>query len=979
MVEIRLLGQIDVQLDGTPIEISSRPAQLLLAYLALHPGVEHRREKLAGLIWPETSEEHARNNLRHALWRIRKAIGTSRQTGRDYILADTDTIAFDKEADYWLDALSLEKQTAGRGSSDDLIGVVSLYRGEFLPGIYDDWVILERERLQTVFEHRMQQLMDRLVENGRWPDILEWGERWIALGQTPEPAYRALMVAHSRLGDISSVAAVYQRCIASLRKELGVDPSEQTRALYGQLLKGGTPLGAPAAAIGQPGPAVREAPAHRPTPPHNLPLQPTPFIGRSEELAEIAQRLNDPACRLLNLNGPGGIGKTRLALQAASEHIEAFRDGVYFVPLAPVSSAEFLVPAIADSLKFEFYGQESPKTQVLNYLREKEMLLVSDNFEHLLEGVGLLEEILTTAPGVKILATSRERLHLQWEWLLEIEGLDYPKEESEEVEDYSAVKLFVQTARRVHSRFSLSAERPAVVRICQLADGVPLAIELAAAWVRVLSCADIARQIERNLDVFSTSLRDVPDRHRSIQAVFEHSWNLLSQEEQRVFRQLSVFEAGFRREAAEKVAGAPLSLLFSLADKSFLRRTPTGRYEMHELLRQYATLKLVEVAHEGETAYQKMAHYCLEFARAYQHDYAELEQEWSNLLAGLRVAFHAIMWPLVIDYANTLTDAWFARGRFSDARRGYQLACEAAQALEDQQALAASLRRWGQACIEQGDYDEAEDHLTDSLQLCRQLGDQHGVAGAQLSLARIAIEKSNHREAERLLAECQLIREQIGDVPGIGEALYHQAWVQYYYGNYEKVDLLGKKALDIQQAIGDKVGCVRTLRLLAQAALIGMNDFSLAEKHCLRAINLCEALQDQGELAVTLYTLAEASRRRGDLRLARQQAETSLSLLKRMGDRQSQARAFYRLSLIDADARDYDLALQEGSQSLSLCRELQDASGTVYVLSHLGDILMNLHRPDQASAMWSEALDTASKLQHPLTESLRQRLGQIQP
>jgi predicted ATPase len=279
-------------------------------------------------------------------------------------------------------------------------------------------------------------------------------------------------------------------------------------------------------------------------PPHNLPAQPTPFVGRDKELAEIADRLGDPACRLLTLIGPGGIGKSRLALQAAATHLEPFRDGVYFAPLASLSSIEFLVSRLADALKFAFYGQESPKSQLLNYLREKSLLLLIDNFEHLLEGAPLLEEILMIAPGVKILVTSRERLHLQWEWILEIEGLEFPEsEEVERVENYSAIRLFQQTARRLHARFSLANEKTAVVQICRLVEGMPLAIELAAAWVRAMPCAEIARQIEHNLDLLSQPVQHIPERHRGVRAVLEHSWHILSNEERNVFMKLSVFQA----------------------------------------------------------------------------------------------------------------------------------------------------------------------------------------------------------------------------------------------------------------------------------------------------------------------------------------------------------------------------------------------------------------------------------------------------
>jgi len=243
MLEVRLLGQFDVRLDGEPVEIPSRPAQSLLAYLILSAGTAHRREKLAGLLWPDLPESNTRNNLRQALWRIRQAIETNGQSRRNYLLADNITIAFDADAQYWLDADILNREMADEWLTNDLVAALSAYRGELLPGFYDEWIVLERERLQAVFERKMQMLLNRLVEEQHWSEVLEWGERWIALGSAPEPAYRALMMAHSGLGDLSSMAIAFQRCVEALRDELGVEASEQTRVYYDRLVKGERPTG----------------------------------------------------------------------------------------------------------------------------------------------------------------------------------------------------------------------------------------------------------------------------------------------------------------------------------------------------------------------------------------------------------------------------------------------------------------------------------------------------------------------------------------------------------------------------------------------------------------------------------------------------------------------------------------------------------------------------------------------------------------
>lgn len=339
---------------------------------------------------------------------------------------------------------------------------------------------------------------------------------------------------------------------------------------------------------------------------HNLPYQPTPFIGRAAELVEICQRLNDPACRLLTLAGPGGVGKTRLALEAARTQAAYFADGVHFVALTPVAAPHLVAAAIAGALKLTFYDPDDPAVAVVHYLREKAMLLILDNFEHLLEATSLLTDILAAAPRIKILVTSREALNLEEEWVRRVDGLSFPiNREVEHTEDYSAIQMFAERARRVRANFSITDEWDSVVRICRLVQGMPLAIELAAAWLKTLPCARIADEIQHNLDFLASPLRNVTKRHRSIRAIFDHSWELLTSQEQAVFRTLAVFRGGFTLEAAEQVANASLQIMTIFVDKSLLQCMAAGRYDLHELLRQYADQHLESA---GASANARAAH-----------------------------------------------------------------------------------------------------------------------------------------------------------------------------------------------------------------------------------------------------------------------------------------------------------------------------------------------------------------------------------
>ena len=362
---------------------------------------------------------------------------------------------------------------------------------------------------------------------------------------------------------------------------------------------------------------------------HNLPFQPTTFVGRTEELAAIKQLLNDPVCRVLTLLGPGGIGKTRLSIEAGTEQLQYHGNGVYFVPLTPVGSPSLIISAIASAIQVSFDGADDPCSQILRYLAEKQMLLIMDNFEHLLEGSDLLIAILQSAPNVKFLVTSRERLNIQEEWVLALEGLSFPTGEScQQLETYSAVQLFIQRARQIQANFSLIENAEAVRTICQQVEGIPLAIELATTWLRAMSCPQITTHIASGLDFLSTPLRNVPARHRSLHVVFEQSWNQLLSAEQSVLMRLSVFRGGFDLAAAEQVAGASLMLLAGLADKSLIRINATGRYDLHELLRQYGAEKLRDAGATEPTA-QRHGDYFLKLAEeAETHVFGRAQIPW---------------------------------------------------------------------------------------------------------------------------------------------------------------------------------------------------------------------------------------------------------------------------------------------------------------------------------------------------------------
>ena len=467
-LRLALLGKIEVQIDRQPLTaLTALKAKALFVYLAV-TGAAHSRASLAALLWSDVPEETARANLRTALYALRKHLG-------DYLVTDRRTVAFDQSAPYWLDTAVFTSACAGE-TFEDWETAVSLYHDDFLNDFYvpdaplfEEWVMLEREHYRLLLLTTLGRLSHACLETAVYPAGIQYARRLLRLDSLREEGHRQLMQLLAASGKRSQALAQFDLCRELLAEELGVSPSAETLALYEQIKAG--KLKEQSVDITMPAPQAVLSPATPLPLANNLPVPTTAFIGREAELTQISELLADSDCRLLTILGPGGIGKTRLALAAARRAVHEqngrFPDGVWFITLRSATDADSIAVAIMQAMKLSLLGKKSPHEELLNYLRQKHLLLVLDNFEHLLEQAELLLGIMQTAVGVEFLVTSRERLHLYEEWLLAVEGLPVPPENASQIDQYDAVGLFVQRARRVNLQFDLAAEETAVAHICR--------------------------------------------------------------------------------------------------------------------------------------------------------------------------------------------------------------------------------------------------------------------------------------------------------------------------------------------------------------------------------------------------------------------------------------------------------------------------------------------------------------------------------
>jgi predicted ATPase/DNA-binding SARP family transcriptional activator len=966
-LELRLLGPPEASLDGLPLaESLPGKARAVLYYLAVTDQPQ-TRSTLAGLLWGDLPETAARANLRKVLTQLRRSVG-------DHLDIDRYKVAFKADCDCWIDVSAFENSVGDASTAVDLKQLqhaVKLYRDDFLTGFsvlhapdFETWLLAEQARLRELVVQALHTLAASYTELDDLPQGIAYARRLLTLEPWREEAHRQLMLLLARDGQRSAALAKYDLCRQVLTEELGVEPTAETTTLYEQLRTGTLSSG-----------AERKARQEIFSPvPHNLPVPLTPLIGRETELNELAILLADPDLRLLTIVGSGGMGKTRLALAAAQAQTDNFSDGVYFVSLAPLESVDPIVPTVAEALNFSLHHGSAPQQQLLDYLRQKQMLLVLDNFEQLLAGAALVVELLRAAPNLRILITSRIKLDIQGEQLFPIAGIEFPQETEmlEKAAQFSAVRLFLQSAQRVLPDFELTSDNVVpIIWICRLVQGMPLGILLAAAWVDLLDPVEIGAEIERSLDFLKMELRDLPERQQSLRAVFDHSWRLLTKKEQRVFRELSVFRGGFNRQTARAVTGASLPELKALINKSLLSRAASGRYELHELLRQYGAEKLAEdSAQEAVVRDRHSAYYCAALQSRekdlkgprLQQALAEIEADSENVRAAWRwaVAQGQVKWleqaleALCLSYRRR-------QGRYEEAETACRIAAEKLQDTNSMAGQRLLIRVWAW----QGNFNRELARPEQAVQLFQQaltLLDSPQFAHQDVRFERAAVLwrmgllvlRTDYERARHLFEQCLALYQALDDRWWVGRTLGVLSRVAWEVGRYREAYQLNQDCLALFRRLGDREELAYRFAVSGWIAL-SLGQLEEAEQNQRESLARFRTLSSPEPIANALKNLAAVYFFLGQFAKAGTLLEESVTHYNKLGGGGGIVHATVLLGAAKAQLGQYDQARTQEQAALSLGQEFGDRAGVGHALLWLGHIALVEEAYDEARQLLQES------------------------
>ncbi|MCA9838779.1 MAG: tetratricopeptide repeat protein [Trueperaceae bacterium] len=902
-IYLKLLGYPTLVVDDKTFVLPEDKRGALLTYLAFQ-GDWVGREQLAFLFWSDTSNSIARTNLRQLIKRTKQLAYTTN------LQLDDQRICWNLNSDLaefrqalakhdWLEAFQYYDQPLLQG---------------FLPQDcpeFGAWLELERDALKLSWREAALKVADNLARTERAAEATALLFQAWQLDNFDERLLQTYLKQAYAAGRKKTALSAFETFKERLLKTYEIDVSDETAELIRMIESDQLSL-------------ETKAPLAGMLPKRKRSL----LIGRTRELGELKTLLSQSECQVLCISGQGGIGKTSLALELAEQLLPDFEHGTYFVSLASIQQPEQMVTVIASAFSFQFFGRADPKEQLVNYLRNKILLLLIDNFEHVLESASILIQLLEEAPGLKLLITSRQVPEIPDLWPFTLNGLSYEKADSD------AEQLFIELARKQQPRFHLDEEtRATIQKICQQVEGSPLAIELAVAWTRELSSQEIWGQLERSLELLT---RDGQRQHDNMRAVFGNSWQLLSPEQQNLLAKLSIFRGGFTSDAAITVADATPYLLLSLQNRSLISKNETGRYHMHEIVRQFAEEKLNALVVEPDS-YSRYASYFAEFLakQSKQENLGHWDKVKENIAsesANVRTAWD---WSLRQRVWENISKALFgfsayliARGLNYEGKQIFGKLLEVLESNHDEKLLKArNQAHLGAFCRILGETDRAQTLIEASLPILEANHHVESLLFVYHTLGILWVNLGDYVQAEFWFQRSYNLSEIEGHKPTLANALASLGNICVDRGKSNEALSYYQRGLNIAEELGNQQ-TIAHLLFNKGNALWELGDKAAAEVQVQRASQLAKNIEHWPLYTATLANLAEMSFARGDYVNASKLRQESLSLARRLGDRRNEAMDIVMLGYDASRLSRADIARQHFLEGLRFAHAI-NLKGTV--------------------------------------------------